>query len=331
MDTHSIVKPNSTITLRVQLKNDTKQRVDSYISDKFSYYSRSFFQRLIKQGHVLCNNVVVQKTRLSIINNDVLQVYFPPNRTIDEKDLKKLPFTIDTINENEHFYIINKPAGLLVHPPNKYLEIPTLMDWLLYKNQTMQHVGHEDRPGIVHRLDRDTSGLMIIPRTNYAFTVFNTMFKERTIKKTYLALVHGHPDRTGIIDTAIGRHPYKKNRMCTFANKQKGIHTFVATQSTKQRDSKTLFTVKEYFNNTTLIEVKPVTGRTHQIRIHCASIGFPLVGDNVYHLPDKQINRQALHAHSLQFNFMDTEYHFTQPLPDDFAQRVEQERIKKNF
>lgn len=331
MDIHSVVKPDSTITLHVHLENNTKRRIDSYISDQFPYYSRSFFQRLIEQGHVRCNNTIVQKAKLPVTHDDTVQIYFPQKRIVIEATLENFPFDVKKVYEHEHFYIINKPAGLLVHPPNKYIETPTLMDWLLYHNQTIKHVGHEDRPGIVHRLDRDTSGLMIIPRTNYAFTVFNTMFKERTIKKTYIALVHGHPDRAGTIDMPIGRHPYKKNRMCTFADKQKGVHTFVAKTNTKQRASKTLFSVKEYFNNATLLEIKPVTGRTHQIRIHCASIGFPLVGDEVYHLPDKQIQRQALHAHALQFNFMDVEYQLTQPLPNDFAQLVEKERKNKKF
>ena len=178
MNTHSVIKPNSTITLYVQLENNTKQRIDSYISDQFPFYSRSFFQRLIKQGHILCKDTVVHKAKLLIAHNDTLQIYFPQKRIIPEATLKNFPFTVKKVYTHEHFYIINKPAGLLVHPPNKYVDTPTLMDWLLYHNQTIQHVGHEDRPGIVHRLDRDTSGLMIIPRTNYAFTVFNRMFKE---------------------------------------------------------------------------------------------------------------------------------------------------------
>jgi 23S rRNA pseudouridine1911/1915/1917 synthase len=331
MDTRSVVKPDTTITLHVQLENDKKRRIDSYISDQFPYYSRSFFQRLIEQGHIQCNNNIVKKAKLLLDHNDIIHIYFPQKRIITEATLENFPFDVKKVYKHEHFYIINKPAGLLVHPPNKYINTPTLMDWILYHNQRIQHVGHEDRPGIVHRLDRDTSGLMIIPRTNYAFTVFNRMFKERTIKKTYLALVHGHPNRTGTIDIPIGRHPYKKNRMCTFADKQKGVHIFVSSKNTKQRVSKTLFTVQEYFNNTTLLKVKPVTGRTHQIRIHCASIGFPLVGDEVYHLPDKYIKRQALHAYALQFNFMDIEYQFTQSMPDDLVQLVKCERNKKDF
>jgi 23S rRNA pseudouridine1911/1915/1917 synthase len=179
-----------------------------------------------------------------------------------------------------------------------------------------------DRPGIVHRLDKDTSGLLLIARTNYAHATFNTLFQTRTIHKTYLALVHGHPPASGTIDLAIGRHPVNRHTMTTFK-----AGTYEAARH-RTRNAFTAYTVLEYFDEYSLLEVKPVTGRTHQIRVHLAALGHPIVGDAVYGTASKLIARQALHAHRLQFMFDGQEHIFTQPLPGDMANVVSS--IKKS-
>ena len=167
------------------------------------------------------------------------------------------------------------------------------------------HVGTVDRPGIVHRLDRDTSGLMIIPRTNEAHASMTDMFKDRKIQKTYLAIVMGHPPESGTIDLYVGRHPSMRNKM----------HHFTAL--TKQASSRTALThyeVIQYYDDFSLVKVKPVTGRTHQIRVHFAAIGHPLLADPLYGRKSKLSKRHALHAHQLEFEYKSKSYCFTSQL-----------------
>ena len=133
---------------------------------------------------------------------------------------------------------------------------------------------HVDRPGIVHRLDKDTSGLMVVPRTHYAHKYFSTLFRDRQIHKTYYAVVHGHPDAQGTIDFSVGRHPEQRTKMHAFPHDYR--------QDLPMRSAVTHYTVLEYFADSALVELKPVTGRTHQIRVHCTALGHPLIGDPVY-------------------------------------------------
>ena len=226
---------------------------------------------------------------------------------------------------HEHFVIISKPAKLLVHPPTSRSIEPTLMDWLLVHYHELNSVGPVDRPGIIHRLDKDTSGLLIIPRTNYAHTTFGTLFHDRTISKTYLAVVEGHPDRQGSIDAPVGRDPVTKTRI-TISNAftscaQDNLNEVgtINKNGSKFRKALTHYKVLEYFENFSLVEVKPVTGRTHQIRVHFASIGHPIVADTVYGKNSSLINRQALHAYKIAFSFDGTPFEFTSDLPKDFS------------
>ncbi|MBI2024894.1 MAG: RluA family pseudouridine synthase [Candidatus Harrisonbacteria bacterium] len=189
--------------------------------------------------------------------------------------------------------VINKPAGLLVHPVKISTE-PTLTAWLLEKFPEIRNVGDdpENRPGIVHRLDKATSGVMVIPRTQKAFEFIKNQFQKRTVKKTYIALVWGKVAQTsGLIDKPLA----------------------IKTGSTKRttriiggkmvKEAKTAYRVKKLIGNFTLLEVEPLTGRTHQIRAHLASIGHPVVGDKIYgkKLPPEGLSRMFLHAESLEF------------------------------
>lgn len=211
--------------------------------------------------------------------------------------------------------VVNKPSNLVVHPPRVTSKDVTLIDWLVHTFNELEQVGYADRPGIVHRLDKNTSGLMLVARNNCAHALLCDMFKKRTIQKTYLALVTGHPDKEGTIDFAIMRHQTKRN---TMMHVRPGSHT-----NGKVREACTHYRVLEYFDDCSLVQIKPITGRTHQIRVHFAALGHALVGDYVYGKKSKTIKRQALHAYKLSFKFNGKQYEFCQNPPEDFQNFLE--------
>lgn len=292
-------------------------RLDQFLSESFPTYSRSFFKRLIEQGHITLNGSALYKQGTPVKTNDAIGVTFPTYQPADPATLSTQLPAITVVFEHPHFLIINKPAGVLVHQTATKKNEPCLVDWLITTHNDVSQVGATDRPGIVHRLDKDTSGLMVVARTNYAHMQFSAMFKDKTIKKTYYALVHRHPPREGTINLPIGRHPVHRHKMATFP-------ATLANTRQRQREALTHYKVLTYFDDYTLVEAKPVTGRTHQIRVHLAALGHPLVGDSVYGTPSSHIKRQALHAQALTFIFDGQEFTFTQELPDDFASLLKQ-------
>ncbi|MBI2775588.1 RluA family pseudouridine synthase [Candidatus Dependentiae bacterium] len=289
-------------------------RADVFIAEQIPHYSRSYLQDLIKQGLVAINNKVAKSSTI-VKPLDHVTVSIPPVPSISYKggpeiEGKLQNFDVKIIYEHKEFLIVAKPAGLMVHKPSAYNTDVTLVDWLLSRWQQLKMVGDQDRPGIVHRLDKDTSGLMVIPRTNYAHFKFSDLFKNRAIKKTYLAIVRGHPDRTGSIDFPIDRDPITRNKM--------------SHQSGQGRAALTHYKVLEYFTDTTLVEVLPVTGRTHQIRVHFNAIGHPLEGDILYGKKSSRIDRQALHATSLSFAFDGEPFSFSESMPADMQVAIDQ-------
>lgn len=306
-----------TFTLTIT-ENDAQQRLDAYLSQQFPAYSRSFLQRLIQEKQVIINNKPANKSSIILKLNDAIVVHFPESPEPSTHKTVDPNIKVDIIFEHEHFLIINKPAGLMVHTPNHESETPTLVDWIITHHQEIALTGQADRPGIVHRLDKDTSGVLIIGRTNYAHTVFGSMFENRTIHKTYLAIVHGHPSKIGSIDLSIGRSTHLRTKMTTVPATQ--ISTI------KTRAALTHYEVLEYFKDYSLVEVKPVTGRTHQIRVHMAAIGHPIMGDIVYGKKSEFIDRQALHAHAINFTFDSKEYALSADIPDDMKKVLEKLR-----
>lgn len=311
-----LIKPNSVHTFIASPDEDVT-RLDKFITKQFPFYSRSYFQQLIEDGLVTVNEVTQKKSSTTLKPNDIITVRFPKEREVSTELISSQATGIELIHEDTHFLVFAKPAGLSVHPAHARSTEISLVDYLKTNYQDIALVGYVDRPGIVHRLDKDTSGLIIIARTNYAHTVFGKKFHDRTIHKTYHAFVHGHPAPTGTIDFAIGRDPHVPVKMRAF-NAHEASHT-----STKVRHATSHFRVLAYFENHALVEIKPITGRTHQIRVHLAAIGHPIVGDSVYGTSSKLIARHALHAHALTFEFENKSHTFTKEMPHDMQQLMQ--------
>lgn len=306
MKTDQLIKPESVFEFIVP-KEQSGNRIDKYITAQFPLYSRTFFNRLIEEGHLRLHGKVITKSSTPVYEGNIVTIQFPPARHIPVAAHTNLD--IEILFKHPHFFIISKPESLLVHPPSMASKEPTLVDWLLAHFEDIRQVGYVDRPGIVHRLDKGTSGMLIIPRTNHAHSVFGDMFRERSIEKTYYAVVQGHPAQKGTIDLPIGRCPITRTKMTTKTHPQ---------SSSKMRHATTHYRVLEYFDDAALLEVKPITGRTHQIRVHLAAIGHPIIGDPIYGKKSKLIPRQALHAYGLSFQFEGKPYTFTKEPPADF-------------
>lgn len=306
----------------VVTQEENKQRLDILLSQKFPEYTRSFFTRLISDSYVLVNNVIQTKSGIKVKELDQIIVNIP-QKSVESvyaqatPDDEKRDFSsISVIFEHEHFLIINKAAGILTHQAHKMDTRFTLIDWLLIHYPELKNIGYEGRPGIVHRLDKNTSGIMIIPRTSFAHAFFIDAFFSRTIKKTYKAIVCGITPKEGVIDFKIGMDQQNRLRKKAYKN------DMLPPEHIKLRDAKTEYKIVSYFKEHTLLSLHPVTGRTHQLRVHCAAIGHPILGDISYGTASDLISRQALHAFSLSFNFEHQDYYFESPLPEDMQKII---------
>jgi len=312
MEKIEVAKPGSIHIFEVQSQDDGL-RLDYFVAKQFPSYSRSFFERLIERERVKLNTKTVNKKSIPIKESDTIEIKFPEikKETINFKS-KLENLDVKIVYKHKHFFILSKPDKLMVHAPHPESTAVTLVDWALANLSNISNVGFDDRPGIVHRLDKDTTGLIIIPRNNCSHAYISNLFKERKIKKTYLAIVKGHPDKEGEIELDIARNPFDKNKMTHVTSGN------ISKIRGKIRKAKTSFRVLEYFDEYSLVEAKPVTGRTHQIRVHFAGIGHPILGDPVYNEKSKIISRQALHAHKLEFEFEGEKITATENPPKDF-------------
>lgn len=289
------------------LRVDKSGRLDVFLAGQLTAYTRSFLIRLIREDQVLVNDKQVRKAGFEVKPGDSVLVSF-----VAFKQTEIVPFDIDLgvqiIHEHPDFLIINKPTGLVVHRPHPLFTQPTLVDWLIASFPHLKEVGLLDRPGIVHRLDKDTSGLMLVARNNFSLAQFGQRFKDRHMHKEYTAFVHGIPPESMTIDAPIGRDPVHKHKMMASAMSIGARNALTHVQLIKQHDG--------YAQ----ILCKPVTGRTHQIRVHLAHKGYPLVGDSTYGGKQDFIKRHALHAASLAFEYAGQHYRFEAPLADDLLQ-----------
>ncbi|MDO5293074.1 MAG: RluA family pseudouridine synthase [bacterium] len=287
-------------------KEEDNNRIDKYLSIKQSELTRSYLQKLIKDGLVSVNGKVV-KANYKVAENDEIELTIP-----ELKELDVLPEDIpmDIIYEDSDVILINKAKGVVVHPAAGHYS-GTLVNGLLYHcKDELSGINGVMRPGIVHRIDMDTTGVIVICKNDKAHNLVAEQLKEHSITRKYVAIVHGNfKDSEGTIEGPIGRHPVDRKKMAI--NHKNGKHAV------------THFKVLENLkNNFTLVECQLETGRTHQIRVHMASIGHPLLGDHVYG-PSKspfKLQGQTLHAKTLGFIHPTTgEYmEFEAPLPDYF-------------
>lgn len=288
-----------------------QERVDTFLHQQFPNYTRSFFHRAIEDGYIKINGVVAKKSGAPVKSGDTVDIMFPLKRNVTADMIAAADIPVKTLFTHPHFMIIEKPAGLLAHPTTSTSNEISLSDWLRHHIKDIEHVGSVDRPGIIHRLDKLTSGIMIIPRTNYAYMQFGTIFRDRSIEKTYYAIVAGHPPKNGTINLAIGRDAIIRNKMTTYNS--------LEAAKTKARHAITHYVVENYYEDAALVRITLETGRTHQIRVHFAAIGHPVVGDVVYGAKSHIISRQALHAAELRFTFDNELFFFKSALPEDMA------------
>ncbi len=293
----------ATVAEQVLVNDHSTERLDRWLADQLGDQSRSSVQRWIEDGLVLVNG---RQARASHRLSPGDQIAY--SRPLPEPSAlapEAIPLAI--LYEDGDLLVIDKPAGLVVHPAPGH-PAGTLVNAILHHCPDLQGVGGVQRPGIVHRLDKDTSGLLLVAKNDRAHRHLQAQFKDRTIAKTYLALLVGHlePSR-GRIDAPIGRHPHHRQRM--------------AVLPTGGREAVTDYEVIDYYSGATLVTAHPRTGRTHQIRVHFASLGHPVVGDVVYG-PRRDrfgLERHFLHAHRLRFRRPSDEadLDFSSPLPPD--------------
>ena len=283
-------------------------RLDSWLAAAHPDLSRSRWKQLIATGHVLLNGAPALKPNTALAPGDTLVCTLPPPEPVG---LAAADIPLDIIHEDADLIVLNKPAGLVVHPAPGHAT-DTLVNALLHHCADLPGIGGERRPGIVHRLDKDTSGVLVVAKTEQAMAHLVAQFSAHTVAKEYLALVWGTPrPAAGRIELPIGRHPVNRKKM---AVTPRGRHAVTRYE--------TLATGAQ----TALVRVCIETGRTHQIRVHLARLGHPVAGDTTYGrarhgLPaDWKIPRQLLHAHVLEIIHPRTGRPrvFTAPPPPDF-------------
>jgi 23S rRNA pseudouridine1911/1915/1917 synthase len=291
--------------IRLQCDELQPQRLDKYLVASFKDFSRARLQGLIKNGKVQINDAPAHKAGQMIEKGDIIQVTIPPVEAID---LQPEDIPLDILFENSDLMVINKPAGMVVHPAAGHNH-GTLVHAALAHAPDIQGISGQLRPGVVHRLDKNTSGLIIIAKNDAAHHWLQEQFRQRKVKKTYLALVDGKPPTpTGRIEAGIGRDASHRKQMAI-------------TPPGKGREAASEYRTIESFEEHTLLEVQPVTGRTHQIRLHLAFIGCPVAGDIIYGHKHSSVplKRHFLHAARLSINLPGESQPrlFIAPLPNE--------------
>ena len=310
-------KPTESLTVEHSLLDD---RLDKFLSRQLPEVSRGTFQRLIDEGRVLVNGAPVKQTHAPRAGEKVV-IHFPEPRPA-KAEAQDIPLTV--IYEDADLIVINKPPDLVVHPSHGH-EDHTLVNALLHHcGDQLSGIGGVARPGIVHRLDLETSGCLVVAKNDVAHVALQAQFAGRTVEKTYHAIVCGEvPNSRGEIRAAIARHPTHRKRM--------------AVTNGEGRDAWTTYRVTTRLNHATLVEATIHTGRTHQIRVHFQHLGYPVVGDTIYgkrpstllhELTGYTAPRQMLHARQLAFTHPTSgeEKVFQAPWPADFQEAMERLR-----
>ena len=304
------MSPAANESQQLSFLNEQADRLDKVLAGRFADYSRSRFQNLIKAGHVFVDEILVTKTGFALSGGEEIQVEIPAAQA---SSLEPEAIPLDLIHEDSHVIVVNKAAGMVVHPSLGHAS-GTLINAVLAHAPDIQGVGGELRPGLVHRLDKDTSGLIILAKNEKAHNSLQRQFAEREVEKNYLALVDGHPpSATGRIEAPIGRDPNNRKRMAV-------------VPLGSGREALSEYRVQESFARHALLDVAIQTGRTHQIRVHLAFLGTPVVADTVYgrRKPSLALERHFLHAASLQIRLPGEriQRRFEALLPDDLQQAL---------
>lgn len=287
-----------------------KPRLDVFLAERLGTLSRSQVQSLIEDQKVLVDGRPSKPShRLGAGESVTLEFVVERPKPLQPEDI---PLKI--CHADKHIIILEKPSGMVVHPGTGVPE-HTLVNALLFHYPEVINIGAEQRPGLVHRLDKETSGVMVVARSRQAYWELQRQFKAREVEKLYLGLVWGRmPERAGTIDWAIGRHVRHRERM--------------STKTHKPRSAETLYKVEKEFQDFSLLKIRPVTGRTHQIRVHLMAAGHPVVGDTRYGKRKAKIRCPRLFLHATQLRFVhpktQEKVSFHSPLPPDLQNYLDQ-------
>ena len=291
---------------------ETGERIDSFLSGK-TEFTRTRIQQLIKEHNITVNGKAT-KSSYKIEKDDKIVIEVPEAETTE---IKPENIKIDIVYEDSYIAVINKQAGLVVHPAHGHYS-GTLVNAILYHIKDLSGINGEIRPGIVHRLDKDTSGLIVIAKNDKVHATLTEMFQEKKIRKTYLAILKGKLNKSeGKVVTQIGRDKNDRKKMT------------VIDDITKGKNAITNYRVISQNNLFTLVKVNIETGRTHQIRVHMRYLGYPILGDSVYGRKDNE-KRQMLHAYKLEFIHPVTgrQMEFIGEIPEDFQKALKKSDLK---
>lgn len=291
--------------VQLTYEQEDANRLDKFLVTQLPEYSRSRLQSLIKKGRVNVDGITITKSGYMLENLAEIEIRIPPPQP-SELIPEEIP--LDIIFENQDLMVVNKPAGMVVHPAAGH-QSGTLVHAALGHTSDFEGVGGTQRPGVVHRLDKDTSGLILLAKNDVAHQWLQEEFRSRRVDKTYLALVDGAPPtERGRVEAAIGRDPIDRKKMAVVSPE-------------KGRSAVSEYATISHYDQHTLLEVHPITGRTHQIRLHLAFLGCPVAGDRTYgrRNPSLDLKRQFLHAARIKIRLPGEpgESVFEAPLPED--------------
>lgn len=295
-----------TITVQAN-ENDKGKRIDSFLNEVIEDATRSYIQKIIDGGYVEITGKKTTKSGNKLKGTETIVVNLPEDETLD---LIPEDIPLEIIYEDSDIVIINKAPNMVVHPAHGNYN-GTLVNALLYHIKDLSTINGVIRPGIVHRLDKDTSGVIVVAKHDEAHTTLSDMFKEKTLEKTYVCIAKGiFKDKSGRIETLIGRDPRDRKKMA------------VVTENGKIAISN--YEVLDESKNYSLVKVRIETGRTHQIRVHMKSLNHPILGDATYGNSTDGIARQMLHAYRLKFThpISKKEMVVTAPIPEDFKRAL---------
>jgi 23S rRNA pseudouridine1911/1915/1917 synthase len=303
--------------LNFRFDRETPERLDKFLVEQLQEFSRTRIQGLISDGFVDVDGHAAKKAGQSLEGGSRVTVRIPPPVPTD---LIPEDIPLDILFENEDLLVVNKPAGMVVHPAVGHAS-GTLVNAVLGYDREIEGIGGEERPGVVHRLDKETSGLILIAKNERAHRWLQDQFRLRKVEKTYLALVDGKPPTpAGRVEAHIGRDPSHRKRMAI-------------VPESRGREAISEYRTLEGFKEHTLLEFHPLTGRTHQIRLHCSFLGCPIVGDEVYGRKKRSIemDRHFLHAYRLKIVFPGArEPKFLEaPLPPELERVLDSLRTEK--